>query len=144
MPIKIIVWLGVSIAGAVLYRLGGTKKGTLWRDLGVSLLMVGYMLVLGIKAPWWAYLLAFGLSWGALSAYWGLDAKKYGFWLHGLGISLAVLPIIYFTGHWLGFGIRTILLTTLITFWGDWLGAVYWEEGGRGFFTICTLPMLLL
>jgi hypothetical protein len=48
--IKLIVLIG-AILGGICYRLGGTNKGTLWRDLGVSLITIIllYIILGGIK-----------------------------------------------------------------------------------------------
>ena len=146
MIFKILLLLGLSSLSAFLYRRGGTNKGTLWRDVGCSLVtLVALWLLLGFKLSyWWAYLLTFGLSWGALASYWCLDEKKWGYWAHGLGLSLAVLPFAYITGQWLGFALRTIVLTALITVWSELVGDVNWEEGGRGFLIIFTIPLILI
>ena len=141
---KIILWLGLSILAGWLYRRGGTNKGTLWRDLGIPCVVTVYMLTLGLKVVWWAYFLHFGLLFGALTAYWGLDEKKWGYWAHGLGISLAVLPIIYITGHWLGFGLRCFILTAFITLWSEFMAWDVGEEFGRGIGIILSLPILLI
>ena len=143
---KIGIVIVLSILSGILYRIGGTNKGTLWRDIGCSLVtLIALWLLLGfILSYWWAYLLTFGLSWGALASYWGLDEKKWGYWAHGLGISLAILPIVWITRHWLGFVLWTIVLTTFITIWSELVSKDVIEEKGRGFAIIATMPLLLL
>ena len=145
---KIILWLGLSILSGVLYRIGGTSKGTLWRDIGCSLTTLVACLILGLyvgfTASLVAYLITFGLSWGALASYWGQDEKKFGYFWHGLGLSLAALPIAFITGHWIGFVIRSVVLTGLIVLVSEKFGNVILEEGSRGMLICLTLPLLLI
>lgn len=137
----------LSIASGVLYRLGGWDKGNrLFRILGCPLATLGAIwAILGLNsAYWWAYAIALVASGGAVSAYWGLDEKRFGYWGHGLGLSLALLPIAFITQHWLGFGIRTIVLTALITLLSEYISRDWLEEGLRGAVIIATLPLLLI
>ncbi len=139
--------LGLSLICGVLYRLGGWEKGNrLFRIVGCPLLtLIATITLVGFNLSyWWAYLLTFALSAGAVSAYWGLDEQKWGYWAHGLGLSLALLPIAYVTQHWLGFSLRCLVLTALITLWSEFTGWDILEEGGRGFLIIATLPLLIL
>ncbi len=89
-------------------------------------------------------MLTFGLTAGAVSAYWGLDEQKWGYWAHGLGLAIAACPLAFISGHWLGFGLRTIALTALITVWSQYTSWDILEEWGRGFFIIATMPLLLI
>jgi hypothetical protein len=151
---NILIWLIASILSAILYRLGGTSAGTKWRDLGCPLVVTAYLLTLGLKASLWglfglvgAYFLAFGLLFGALTTYWkkkGTDAHWWNWAFTGLGYSLSALPLAFITGHWIGFGIRSIVLTILITFWSEKIGWDVLEETGRGFLITATLPLLLI
>jgi len=137
----------LSVLSGVLYRLGGWEKGNrLYRVLGVPLCVIGATIALfGLKTGfWWAYLITFGLCAGAVSAYFGLDEKKWGYWAHGLALGLAAVPIAYVTGNWLGFGIRCEVLTLLITLWSEFTTIDWLEEPGRGFFIVATMPLLLL
>ncbi|MDD5356434.1 MAG: hypothetical protein PHY56_07865 [Candidatus Omnitrophica bacterium] len=140
--------IGLSILAGILYRMGGTNKGTLWRDIGCSLTLLLTCLSLGLTgavlATLGAYFVTFGLSWGALASYWKLDEKKWGFWAHGAGLSLAVLPIVFITGHWLGFGIRCLVLTLGITLISEFMTWDVGEEFGRGFLIIITMPLLAI
>jgi len=133
-----------------LYRAGGQGKpyNTRYRDIGVSIVTLLVCLTWGLVGALWAtlgaYVLTFGLSWGALSAYWGQDEKKWGFWAHGLGLSLALLPIAILTQHFLGFAIRCLVLTAAISVWSEINGDVNWEEMGRGILVVLSLLILLL
>lgn len=142
--IWIILLSGIS---GVLYRLGGkTGYNTKIRDLGCPLIALAALWLLdGLKSSyWWAYLLTYGLMFGALTAYWRLDEKRFGYWAHGLGISLAIAPFCLISGLWWGFLIRTIVLTTFITLWSEYTKWDDLEEFGRGVGIVATLPLLLL
>jgi len=141
-----IIWFIVSLFSALAYRLGGQLQ-TKIRDLGLPAIATVYLLILGLKCSWWAYLLHFGLLFGALTTYWkkkDQDAKWWNWLLTGLGYSLSALPIAIATNHWFGFAIRTITLTAFATFWSEFIGWDILEEGGRGFFITCSLPLLLI
>jgi hypothetical protein len=143
---NILWWLVFSIASACCYRMGGTSLGTKWRDCGVPLVATAYLLVLGLKAPWWAYLAHFGLLWAAMTTYWKAEDEDVKFWdwiLTGFFYGFAALPMAWATGHWLGFGARCLILSALVTIWSEAIGTDWLEEGGRGFFTVATLPLLL-
>ena len=138
----------LSILSGILYRIGGTNKGTLWRDIGCSLVTLLTCFLFGLYTSFVSslivYIITFGLSWSALSAYWEQDEKKWGYWAHGLGLSLALIPIAYITNNWFGFGIRCIILTALITIISEYFTKDWLEEGLRGITIILTIPILLL
>lgn len=144
----IITILILAVLAGCLYRRGGTSAGTLWRDVGVSAATLLTCLILGLTAGLFAsiiaYFLTFGLSWAANSSYFGQDEKRFGYIWHGLALSLALLPIAYITGHWLGFGIRTIVLTAFITLWSEYMTWDIGEEFGRGFLIVISLSLLLI
>lgn len=152
-----------SIASGILYRMGGSSKfHTLWRDLGVSLVMVSSMIDLGF---WhWTLALSFALLWAALTTYWDFVNKWFKhdegeFWLNwiltGIGYSAAMLPSVICFKLWKGFAIRTVVLPAsfvatdwLIDFYFDKLSIKYDravpKEFCRGFLTIGTLPLLAI
>jgi hypothetical protein len=146
--LKIVLFGILTYLGGKLYRKGGTSDGTLWRDIGVSLLTLLVFIVChmnflsSLKEEWFYYLLAFGASWGALSAYWKQDEKRFGFWAHGLGLSLAILPLVFLTHNWIGFLLRTVILTLSISLWSEAVGDVDLEEGGRGILILFTIPLI--
>lgn len=145
---KIVIVLGMSCLNALFYRLGGYGKpfNTRYRDVGCSLVILATCLILGLFTSFTAYLITFGLSWGAYASYWksGSDMKFRHWCFHGVGIALALLPIAYITGNWLGFGLRLFILPPLIAGWSGIIGEVNLEEGGRGFLIVATLPLLLI
>lgn len=129
-----------AIIGGVLYRLGGYGKpfASWYRDWLIPLLLFWAL-------PFnWALIPCYALMGGALSAYWGLDEMKWGFFAHGLGLSICMLPYALMTQHWLGFGIRTIVLTASITLISEFMDIDWLEEGLRGAVIILTLPLLMI
>ena len=148
---KIIILIILSILSGIAYRLGGIGKPfKTWMRDGICPLiaLVALWLLVGFKSSyWWAYLLHFGLLFGALTTYWkkkGADAYWYNWLLTGLGYSLSAIPIAWISGHWVGFLLRTIILSGAITLWSVKIGNAKWEERGRGFAIIITLPLLLI
>ncbi len=148
---KYIICLILSVACAIFYRLGGWSKGNkLFRRLGCPTLILGcYTTLFGFNAPWWAFLCVLGLSYGAFSTYWDIVTKdgseNWLCWiLTGLGYGLALFPIVLFTGHWIGFTLRTLILAYLTMVWSEKVSWDIGEELGRGFLAAATIPLLWL
>lgn len=130
------IWVILAcIASSALYRCGGKGKpfNTRYRDIGCSLVLIALTMALfGIKEAFWAYILTFGLSWGALASYWGQDEKKFGYFWHGLGCGLAGIPLI-----WVGVPLwviltRLVICTVGMAVWSEIIGNDVMEEAGRG------------
>lgn len=144
-----------TVLSAILYRLGGLGreqdqwipawlKNTKYRDVGCSLLAVGWMAIYYERVEWFWYLASFGVLWGALTTYWDFVFEKDNFWVHGLGIGVAFIFYAIATGDWIGWGIRCLSLAVLTGGWcaifkNDWV-----EELGRGAFIIATLPLMMI
>jgi len=143
---QIIAVVILSILGGFLYRMGGARGyNTKFRDLGVPLCVVLAMFVLG--QIHWTAVLCFGLLFGALTTYWkkkGAKAKWWNWMLTGLGYSLAMLPDAIHSHAWLGFFIRTVLLTTGTVIWSVAISHPVVEEIGRGVLIVITIPLLLI
>lgn len=144
--VQLLTTLFFSIISAVSYRMGGSGNFPRWvRPVVVSLSTI---LLMGIFIGFhWSMILCFGLSFGALTTYWkkkGSDAFWYNWLFTGLGYSLCILPFIFHTHVWLGFGIRTGVLTALTVLWSDLMGNAVIEEGGRGALITLTVPLLLI
>ena len=141
-------WVPIIIISAIsgyLYRRGGTSAGTLWRDLGVPACMVAVMTLLG--GLHWSLILCFGLLFASCTTYFkkkGSDACWWNWLLVGLAFSISMLPWAWATGHWLGFGVRTVVCTALITLWSEFMGWDVAEEFGRGFIIVATLLLLFM
>lgn len=140
----------LSVAGGYLYRRGGTSSGALWRDMGVPSCVAAYFLITG---NWhWILILCFGLVFGAQTTYnkWAQkligmktdDVMWVGWLVTGLAFSFALLPYAVVTGAWGGFGWRTLVVTGFTVVWSEVCGWDVWEERGRGWIQIITLPLL--
>lgn len=139
----------LTIAGGILYRLGGQGHpfNTKHRDLGVPVVGLLGMLVLKFYVPFYIHLLAFGLFFASLTTYWDsvpFNKGKDNFWMHGFFCALAYLPYAIATGNWIGFGIRTLVSTVGIGAWSEFVTNDIQEEVGRGMILIATLPILLV
>ncbi len=148
---RIIGMLVLTVAAAILYRMGGSDTfNTKWRDIGIPVVMVPAMFLIGAITGLWtglSLILCFGLLFGSLTTYWkkkGADAKLWNWILTGLGYSLAMIPYTIATGNWIGFGIRTVIVTAFVAAWSEIIGEVIYEECGRGAIIIATLPLLLI
>jgi len=143
------IYLGISIASGVLYRVGGSDlplaNKTKYRDAGCPLL--GCILVGMNNYPmsgmaWLGLILSFGLSWGAMTTYFkkkGTDAQWYNWLFVGLAFGVAFLPWTWTTGTWLPFALRTFACAVLIMGWSQLIGNAVIEEFGRGFIYAFTL-----
>jgi hypothetical protein len=143
--IKAIIVAIAAAIGGVLYRMGGSGNFSRQaRVVGVPLLSCGLLMFLDFR--WWI-IACIPLMIGAISTYWkkkGTDAMWYHWALHALGLSIAMLPYTIASGHYIGFALRTIILTLAITIWSEKIGNAVVEEFGRGFFTVATIPLLLI
>lgn len=145
--------VALSFLSGLLYRIGGAHGyHTVYRDMGVSICVCAALALLGYFH--WSLVACFGLMWGSLTTYFGFvnpwisKPKSTKYWwnwfLVGLAISLAIMPIVIVYDLWTGFFIRTLVCTALITLWSELISNVVWEENGRGFITVATLPLLLI
>ena len=133
MLIKILI---ASIISGILYRLGGTSRGTKWRDFGCpTVALVALWLLVGFKSSyWWAYLLFFGFSFASLTTYWDFIPFNKGednHFMHGFFCGLAGIPLI-----WVGIPLwiilaRLTLCTLGMGLWSKWIGNAVVEETGR-------------
>lgn len=140
----------LSMAGAYCYRRGGTSAGTLWRDIGVPACMLSFFFHTG---NWnWILLFCFVLMFAAQTTYnkWAQrligiktdDVMWVGWLVTGLAFSFALFPYAIATGHWAGFGWRTLAVAGFTVVWSEICGSDVWEERGRGWVQIITLPFL--
>ncbi len=141
------------LISAILYRAGGMGKELDTRPKWIPMwlrqswvrdwLCPGVLLIL-ILLNWkphdltgWLMILPYyGLSGGALSTYWDwLFKGKDNFYMHGLGCSLAMLPLIAFVPWWIIL-LHGIICTTGMGRWSEQEGTDWIEEMGRGIFFI--------
>ena len=159
------IWLiMLSVVSGCLYRMGGCGPADLqsewaWvpapirnfpkkRDILANLVTLGAAGLVGISGPWWAWLLSFGIMWGALSTYhdemfYNWMKPKDNFWLHGFFIGLAMLPLAFF-GDPLSLGIRVLAVAILMGVWSKINGNATIEELGRGFIMPITFGLVIL
>jgi len=150
--IKILILLTLSIASAILYRLGGSTYGTKWRDIGVpccftlSVLMLGIVHVFNLVSIL-CLCASFGLLLGSCTTYWkkkGTDAKWYNWLITGLAYGLAAFPLFWCGVHWYAILLRTIVLGLAVMGWSEKMDNPIWEECGRGALITLTVPLLLI
>jgi hypothetical protein len=114
-----IIWIvGISLLSGLLGRLGGVGKpwDTKMRDLGVPACWVVSLLVLRVDCPWWGFLAASGLLFGACTTYWDTVFKFDNMWFAGFVVGMAAFPIVLFTGHWWLYAFRALILAVI---WGS-------------------------
>lgn len=141
-----------TVLSAILYRMGGSDKyNTKARDIGVPIttLLIAIVCFSGILSSklWIALAISFLLEFGSLTTYWkkkGTDAMWFNWMFTGFAYSMATLPVAFVTGNWLGFGIRTVILTASTTIWSEAISKDTWEEWGRGALINATYPLLLI
>lgn len=157
----------LSILSGILYRLGGSspeakQREFKWlpdfikympkpRDVGCNLCMLVALVIMGIRAPWWTWVIAFGLQWAAISTYWDWAFGYDNHWFHGLMIGVALaLPFVGWMTTPLLFG-RAVLLGALVGAWAK-LGwnpfncdeEAQADEIGRGVLLCGTLLLFLV
>jgi hypothetical protein len=149
--VMVIATILASVVAGILYRMGGAEGyNTKFRDFGVPTVGIALMLVLYPHYDWktlLAYFLTFGLYFGSMTTYWkkkGTDAKWWNWLLTGLGYSVAWLPFAICSGNWLGFALRSIVVSVGTMLWSEKIGNAVVEEIGRGVITTVTLPLLLI
>jgi len=140
----------MSVISSVLYRLGGIGRPfrSWMRDWIIPLVLVIYM-IFRLPVPWYAHLLAFVFTAGALTSYWAYLFKgEDNFYMHGFMIGLSYFPYAIWGGNWLGFSLRCVALAVFMgglnwfvhkyqIKYSDWI-----EEFGRG--VAIALSLLLL
>lgn len=161
--LNILIILFMSILSGLLYRAGGSAKVGKWydfvlntkaRDAGVPAIFVITMILLG---HWhWSLILCFGALWGACTTYnkwvcklFGRKDKSKVYWegwfITGLFYGLSTLPLIIATGdNYTGLFVRSIVLAVITCLWSESIGSDEWEEFGRGFVIIATIPLLFV
>lgn len=159
--LTIIYIILLALLAGLLYRLGGSAKNGKWndflkntktRDAGCPLLaLIALWLLVGFKLSyWWAYLLTFGLSWGAVSTYFSFliepedDVTAIEWAVTGLIYGVAAFPL-YWTGvHWYAIAGRSIALGVAIMWLRERTGKVLKEERGSGILYILSTYILLI
>jgi hypothetical protein len=133
--------IGCSIITSCLYRAGGMGKDQkywipVWmrhswvRDWLCPLFI---LLPLFMQHPSWLFLPVYGMIGAAFTTYWDWLFKKDNFWVSGLVVGLAQLPLVLAGFAWWEITLRALFITVS---WGL-LCKLYkndhLEEHGRGF-----------
>jgi len=156
---SVLYTISLSCIGAVLYRIGGI--GGKWylntkvRDLGVPAATLGLLYLLGGTAVWWVWLASYLWMYVAMTTYCRVGKQLipdphrpviawYNWLLTGLHYGVAMLPFIWYNNLWIGGCIRTFWLGIAIMAWSELMDDDFLEEGGRGFLTVATIPMLCI
>ena len=155
MIINISIWLAATVISAILYHIsgiGGWKGAKLLRRLGCSLIaLVLYILLAGFKLSHiWAYVVFWGLNYGALSSYMSElqepkdDVNWFEWLITGFLYGISAFPLCIASGKWIGFAIRTVILTFGIMLIREKFGSNEIEELGSGALYTATMPLLLI
>lgn len=95
----------------------------------------------------YCYFISFLLTWAALSTYMkkkGTDTQWWNWVLHGFGIGMGMLPMVFIgISIWLII-FRAIVLGLWIMLWSEINNNAVWEECGRGALIVLTLPILFI
>jgi hypothetical protein len=159
MIILIISTILVILLCALTYRLGGMSKKegakklpwipqwliSSWvRDCFCSILSVLWMFINYPHVPWWIYLVSIGATWGMTSMYWKKLFGETNYWFHGFMIGFAFIGFPIFTGYWMAWIVRCLILAILCGGISVLSGNVDVEEYGRGGSIGITLLIMLL
>ena len=145
--------LGLAISAACCYRLGGIGGGkwyfnTKVRDIGVTICILIMLYICKATFPWYIWLVTALLSFGSLTTYCTpkgqQDVLLFNWVTVGVMYSCVMLPIAFYTGHWLGFGVRALILTIGIPLISEKFDNVWLEEGGRGFLLSIVTPLTVM
>ena len=136
------VMAALACLSAALYRMGGSKDwNTKWRDAGVPACAVAALWLSGLHH--WSLVFTYPLMWAALTTYWkvGPKAEWYHWLMHGIGIAVSLIPVIYFTKATLPFVIYVTLMPWLMMTWSVVIDNDVQEELGRGFLIVALIPV---
>jgi len=143
---QILITLALTVLSGICYRFGGSGNGIRWVRQVVDGICIILTLTIWFGCNWLG-LLIMGTIW-ITTTYFKIKGETSLFTWMLVGLSFGLVPLPYmFMGHahWLGFGIRTFILTIttgiVVQFFG---GNVNFSEGFRGGIQIITLPLLLL
>ena len=146
-----------SLISAILFRLGGSSYNlplkTKLRDVGCTVCTLLTMWAVGIHAEIVQTFIYIALSWGILSLscdFWGSDdIEWYERVLWGFLQGLTAIPMAIYTGRYIGFFIRILILMIFMPFSDKLQIKVFLDktdgvELSRGFIYNITIPLLLV
>ena len=157
--------IGATIAAVIIsafaYRIGGMSKEEAaeklpWvsaflikgsvRDIVCTSVVTGWAYLFLDRVDPIRYLYSGVAMLVAIRTYWDWwppNKGKDNYFMHGLGIGLALLPIAHESGIWIEVIARAFILGFLMRVWCTVFSDVDMEEYGRGAFIALTLPLLL-
>lgn len=144
---QILLTCSLTAVSGWAYHFGGSAGGIRWvRQVVDAACIIGGLTAISLHWNGWS-LLIFGTIW-ITSTYFKIKGHANLFTWCAVGFSFGMVPLPYMigtSGHWLGFWIRTAILTVsvgvVVRFFG---GPVGFSEGFRGGIQIITLPLLLI
>lgn len=144
--LKVIGTAAIAAFSGWAWRFGGSHNGIRWvREAGIGAGLIGF-LTIWLGWSYW-YIPIMGLAF-IESTYFKIKGQENASWkswlLCGILYSLIPLPAVIVHKLWIGFAIRTVVLTPIITLWRTFQGDVQWSEAGAGVWQIITLPLLLI
>ena len=110
-----LILLGLSILGAILYRMGGAHEyNTNFRDVGMSIITILVLVFLSGRnvvnlLGMASLVLVLALTYGAQTTYFkkkGSEAMWWNWALVGLANGLALLPWALYSGQWIEWGYK--------------------------------------
>lgn len=151
---KILGTIALATLAGWSYRFGGSSNGMRWvREVGCGIAILG-CLTMWLGWNIWG-LFVMGSVWIETTYFKskGTDATWFNWFL--VGLSYAIVPLPYILGsyfsvhpwhydHWLGFGIRSVVITIFTTLWRTLQGDANDQEVGCGVMQVLTLPLLLI
>lgn len=147
-----------TIVSSAFYRLGGMGDSgrkefpelpsfifnTKTRDLGCPLTCLPLAFMVYSYVPWWIHLIAFLLTFAALTTYWD---RVFGFdnhWFHGFMIGVAYIPYSLYVQDFKVFLIRCFVLAIAMGLVSILTHDDDIEELGRGAAIPATIPILFI
>jgi len=135
--INLLVFLAVCCFSSILYRAGGSGNyprqlrvvGCPFILMGLVLLTIPIQLTIVNLS---LLILTLGLSIGAISTYWDWLFGYDNFFAHGLGCSLATIPLYWVGVPWWILLIHGVICTLGMGLWSKLIGNDVLEECGRG------------
>jgi hypothetical protein len=135
-----LIFLYYSLICGLFYYLGG--QGGAWYKSSWIRDYICPLIIIACLPYHWSLWVCYPLTIGALSTYWkkkGTDAQWYNWFLHGLGIGLALIPYGIFIHAISAVLCRAIILGISMAVWSHFIHKDWLDEGGRGSLIIATL-----
>ena len=143
--------IALSLLSGLLYWVGGQSWGKKFirRIFCSATALCVYWLLAGFYTAYWlAYLLTFGLQYGALTTYCTPkkqeDVKWWNWALTGLLYGLSAIFLAIVSGDWAAFVTRIVFLGITVCLLSEKLDNDFEEEVARGLLFTGSVPILLI